>query len=278
MNQAYLLLDQAQIENLPHRLFELGCSAPCHPLYQGTAYSSLNEVSPVLVEVSPHSPLADTFAREWRETAGLWLESDAGQDAVLKHARSLVHARIEGAVTVFFRYYDPRIMALWLPDLPGAERDRLMGPIRLIRLPHTQIHQQNPAQAVAQYAHTPWLQLGAEQLAQLSTSKRQHISQQLIEHAQQYFPQCVQGMAPAAQQQWATHCQHRAQQYGFSAVNEVFLWARFHAELGAEFPEDASHARYRQLLAEPGVSPEQRLNNMNAELTHQLLTHKEFSV
>ena len=37
------------------------------------------------------------------------------------------------------------------------------------------------------------------------------------------------------------------------------------------------HAVYRQILTEPGVLPEQRLDNLSAELERQLLTDKGLS-
>lgn len=277
MNQAYLLLDRAQIERLPERLFELEC-VTFQSLYQGTAYTPLEEVGPVLVPVTPNSALAQTFLQEWSATCGIWLESEAQEAVVLGHLRSLIHVRVEGDVTVLFRYHDPRITALWLAQLPAGERDRLMGPVRRVRLPTMDVLQDNPDQSSAPYAHEPWLFLSAPQLEHLGTAQRQRFAQQLIEHCQQYFCEYIQGLDASALQQWAMQCQHSAARHGFSAIDEVLLWARLHAVLGSEFPDAPAHAAYRDLLAEPGVSPKQRLENLNAELTRELLARKEFTL
>ncbi|TDF82304.1 DUF4123 domain-containing protein [Pseudomonas sp. H9] len=282
MNQAYLLLDGAQIDDLPSRLLELTGSTPYHMLYQHTAYSGLLAVSPLLVPVIPDSPLAQHFAATWRLTAGIWLESEADQAAVVQHLRSLIHARIEGDVSVFFRYYDPRITHLWLADLEPQQRDRLMGPVRLISLPQSLlpggvIRQENPEQPIAQYAHRPWLFLPQERVEHLSGAKRQRLAQQLIEHCQQYVPERLQGLDSEAQQLWALDCQRSAERHGFSAVDHVMRWANVYAVLGDEFPDAASHAVYRQILDDKGALPEQRLNNLSAELRRQLFTTKELS-
>lgn len=275
MSQAYLLLDRAQIERLPERLFELG-STTFQSLYQKTAYGPLEEVGPVMVPVSPNSPLADAFFREWSATCGIWLESEAQEVVVLEHLRSLIHVRVDGDLTVLFRYHDPRITALWLSPLSASERDRLMGPVRLIRLPELDLHQEHPNQPTAQYAQVPWLFLAAEQLEHLGTAQRQRFTQQLIEHCQLYFCEYLKGLDAFALQQWASHCQNSAGRYGYSGIDEVLLWARFHAVLGTDFPEAPAHAAYRKMLAESGISPKQRLDNLNAELTRQQLTDKEF--
>jgi hypothetical protein len=279
MNQAYLLLDGAQIDNLSERLE----NTQFQSLYQHTAYSELADIGPILVPLSPNCPLAHIFAREWSATAGIWLESEVDEASVLEHLRSLIHVRVEGGATVLFRYYDPRITRLWLTGLEPQARDRLMGPIRLILLPelaHSSgfIRQENPEQPFAQYTEKPWLFLTPEQLELLSEAKRQRLVLQLIEHCQQHFPQCLQGLDHAAQQQWVTACQLSAERQGYCAADEITRWASFHALLGNDFPDAPGHAVYRQILTEPGVLPEQRLDNLSAELKRQQLTDKELSV
>lgn len=280
MNQAYLLLDGALIDNLPGRLLALTGSTPYQSLYQHTAYRALLAVSPVLVPVIPGSPLALHFAQEWNETSGIWLESEAKESVLMQHLRSLVHVRVEGDVSVFFRYYDPRITHLWLAGLEPRERDRLMGPIRLISLPESLypggiIRQESPEQPIAQYRDKPWLFLSPEQVAHLNGAKRQRLTEQLIEHCQQYVPLRLQGLDLAAQQQWALDCQCSAERHGYSAVDHVTCWANLRAVLGDEFPNAADHAVYRRILDEKGVLPAQRLDNLSAELQRQLLTEKE---
>ena len=117
---SYLLLDGAQINDLAARIYGLEESPSLHLLYQQSAYEALAEVGPLLVAVRPHSELAQLFHREWQATAGVWLESDASEDDLVAHLRSLIHVRLGSAQTTLFRYYDPRIMALWLGALEGT--------------------------------------------------------------------------------------------------------------------------------------------------------------
>lgn len=275
MSQAYLLLDSAQVENLPGRLIELAGATPPQALYQGTVYASLAHLGPLLIPVSGNTPLADVFSRAWSIAAGIWLESDAQASEVLGHLRSLIHVRVAEDVTVLFRYYDPRVSALWLADLPARERDRLMGPVRLIRLPGVVIEQENPNQPVGKYAEQPWLLLTQQTQERLGIARQRRFSQQLIEHCLRFFPEFLHGLDQAQQLQWAIDCQEQARRNGYSSVADVLRWARFYGELGPDFPNGADHAIYRQILTERGVSPAQRLKNLNLELTRQILLHED---
>jgi hypothetical protein len=97
----------------------------------------------------------------------------------------------------------------------------------------------------------------------------------LIEHCQQHFPECLQGLDLAACRRWAANCQGNAERHGYGTADEVTRWASFHAVLGENFPDAPEHAVYRQMLNEPKLSPEQRLDNLCAELQRQPLSEKE---
>ena len=276
MTRAYLLLDSHQIPNLYPRLYELAQLTTPHSLYLTTRYAELAHRGPVLAAVEPNSALARVFAEQWQEKAGIWLESDVDEATLVAHLRSLVHVTLGSDVTAFFRFYDPRITRLWLADLPAGERDRLMGPVRLIRLPNDDgstwlLRQENPDQPFNRYGHAPWLSLSPERLEHLCQGKRTQFAQRLIAHCQRYFPASLQGLAPAAREQWAQGCQHNAARQGDSAEDEVMSWVGLYACLGETFPDAPNHDVFRQLLAERDASPQQRLDNVLDELIRQLI-------
>ncbi len=273
MRHAYLLLDNALIENLPRHLLSLGQFMPCHPLYLTTDYAELADCGPLLVPVVPDSPLAQLFNAKWRLQAGLWLETEAPEPVLLDHLRSLVHVSLDGDVTTFFRYYDPRIARVWLQDLAPAERGRVMGPVQSIRLPAEDgsdllISNINPASG-QRYTTVPWLRLSATQLEQLSEARYRQFDQHLIEHCQRYFPHVLQGLDRPAQYAWAKACQDSARRHGYSTKNEITRWVSLYALLGANFPDEPTHQPYRQILQAQGRSPAQRLDDLIDELTLQ---------
>lgn len=90
--RAYLLLDGAQIDNLMMQIYRLEETPECHALYQGTRYQALSDTGPVLTRFMPDGPLERQFVEHWQATAGIRLESDAGEPELVEHLRSLIHA------------------------------------------------------------------------------------------------------------------------------------------------------------------------------------------
>lgn len=275
----YLLLDGAQIDDLAAQIYKLEDAPALHVLYQYTAYEALAEAGPLLVAVHPHSELAQVFQRSWQSTAGIWLESDAPEEDVAEHLRSLIHAQVEG-VTVLLRYYDPRVTRSWLGPMTASERDRLLGPLRRIRLhddtPETCLQRLGPLVEPARYADTPWVLLSQEQLEQMTQAKQTDFEQRLLAHVQAFYPDCLHNLDADGQRAWVVSCRASASQYGYYSGAAVARWAGLLAELGDDFPNAPEHGAYRDLLAQPESLPEQRLDNLINELQRQLLrTDKE---
>lgn len=281
IHQQYLLLDGAQIDNVMTQLYQLEDSPAFHQLYQGTCYEELADLGPLLIRLRPGGRLEQHFAEHWQAKAGLWLESDACESELVEHLRSLVHVGVSSDTTVLLRFYDPRIMRHWLPDLAADERDRLMGPVSSIRLPATEaggevveIQRQTPSPA-ARHDDAPWLHLSDEQVERLNRAQLEAFDRRLLAHIDQHFPDCLAGQDPATRQAWAARCRQGAGTHGYGAADQVVQWANLCAVLGADFPHGENHQAYRQILDTAQLRPEQRLEHLILELQRQLLTDKE---
>ncbi|MDZ5603148.1 DUF4123 domain-containing protein [Pseudomonas sp. RP23018S] len=278
----YLLLDGAQIENLPGRLCRLDDNPIAEWLYHQTPYRAVFEVGPLLVALRPHSELEATFTDHWQHSAGLLIESTAPLQRLAEHLRSLVHARVSGDACMLFRYYDPRIMRYWLPALSPAEKDHVLGPVSRVRLPagegqdeHWIVREQD-RQSAQPFSTRPWLYLDEQQLQRLNQGKLTLFDQQLLAHVRRYFPDCLSPYSDTEQQEWAALCREGAARYGYSAPNQVARWSALVAEHGTVFPHACDHQAHRQILQQPTLNPTQRLDALLLELHRRwLLTDKE---
>ncbi|RMO98434.1 hypothetical protein ALQ33_02761 [Pseudomonas syringae pv. philadelphi] len=283
MNRTYLLLDAALIDDLAQRLLHMKQFALCQPLYVNTAYETLADCGPMLVDVTSNRPLQEMFKQQWRTESGIWLESTAKESELIEHLRSLVHVQLDSGITVLFRYYDPRITPLWLNSLQNHERDLMLGPVQTIRLPSENgldlsIFRHGPEQDAARYSDTPWLTLTSRQLDILCQAQHQRFDQHLLDHCQRFFPEALEGLGPDERHQWAQACRKSAARHGYSTDSQVTRWVALFACLGESFPYGNTHAPYQRILEEPFISPEQRLDNLLAELPRRLIRNMESAV
>lgn len=98
------------------------------------------ELMPQLIDVAALDDKARAVATEcWMaETRAerppvvcAWLDSDAGVDAVSEHIAQYLVGPGAGGKPVFWRYYDPRVLALTLAVLDRAQREALLGPAKV---------------------------------------------------------------------------------------------------------------------------------------------------
>lgn len=285
MRRSYLVLDGGLINDLPQNLLRMKHFAFCHPLYLNTAYETIVECGPMLVETTTNVTLQKIFKEEWHSDSGIWLESDSSDVELVEHLRSLVHVKLESGITALFRYYDPRITRLWLTTMDTLQRDHILGPIALIRLPsdensdHEQlVYRKGDPQPGKLYSDTPWLVFNDQQLNLLGQAQRRQFNQHLLDHCQRYFPNALEGLDTKQRFQWAEDCRTNAERHGYRTDNQITRWVALYAALGETFPEGDEHAAFRRIIGDQFLSPELRMDNLLAELARQIILRKESEV
>ena len=126
----YMLLDAARDPRIHGWLNELGETVQQRSLYQGDVGDSLAHVSPYLLAVREDQPDSLRFAEAgFGESWGLFVTSSAGFDDVRRHLRKFNIAYREDGTPLVFRFYDPRVLRVFLPTCTESERRRFFGPI-----------------------------------------------------------------------------------------------------------------------------------------------------
>ncbi len=114
--RAYALLLQAQEER--------------QSLYEGPKGDRLALWAPHLVRLAPDSPLLEALVREgWGKSWGVFLTCPLGFQELRHHLRYFVKVRLPDGRTAFFRFYDPRVLRIYLPTCDGREAAAFFGPI-----------------------------------------------------------------------------------------------------------------------------------------------------
>lgn len=106
-------------------------AVPSACLYRGELEPDLAEAAPYLAQLDRESPFTRWFLGEgWDRHWGILLRTDASLAEVRRHLRRLTLARLPDQQVVYFRFYDPRVLRVYLPTCTEEELDRFFGPLR----------------------------------------------------------------------------------------------------------------------------------------------------
>lgn len=111
------------------RLLE-GSGEEYQSLYDGESAEELAEVAPYLISVPAASHFLEILLHEgWGKSWGVFLTSGEPFQRVRKHLRTLLYAEEEGGKTLYFRFYDPRVLRAFLPACEGEHLRAVFGPV-----------------------------------------------------------------------------------------------------------------------------------------------------
>lgn len=99
-------------------------------LYAGPLDPEVELVAPYLVNFESEGELAEGFARRgWGQAWGVLLECSEPLAAVRRHLRGLLTVRDERGRKLLFRFYDPRVLRIFLPTCGREQLREIFGPI-----------------------------------------------------------------------------------------------------------------------------------------------------
>ena len=99
-------------------------------LFAGDLPQELAEAAPYLVALSPHSHLTEALLTlGWGHSWGVFLESSAILQDLRRHFRRFLEVCDEQGKRLLFRYYDPRVLRIYLPTCNEEELRFVFGPV-----------------------------------------------------------------------------------------------------------------------------------------------------
>ncbi|HLJ87061.1 MAG TPA: DUF4123 domain-containing protein [Candidatus Angelobacter sp.] len=124
----YAILDAARDPQALTLLLQ--SQAQYQSLYEGPKGESLSDVAPYLVQLPKDSPLLPILVQEgWGKSWGVYLKCPAEFQAVRRHLRHFLEVRQPNGEQVYFRFYDPRVLRVYLANLGPGEAGPFMGPL-----------------------------------------------------------------------------------------------------------------------------------------------------
>ncbi|MGH9431408.1 MAG: DUF4123 domain-containing protein, partial [Terriglobia bacterium] len=91
----------------------------------------LTHFAPHLVRLPEESPLLEMLARNaWGKSWGIYLTCDLDFASVRRHFRRFLMVNQPGGKQVYFRFYDPRVLRVYLATCLPEEMNPFFGPVK----------------------------------------------------------------------------------------------------------------------------------------------------
>lgn len=124
----FTLVDLARATDLDKLL--PASAAEVTSLYEGKDADELREVAPYLIAIGENSLLLERLVAEgWGRAWALYLTSDRPFAEVRKHLRKFLRVSTEDGEELYFRFYDPRVLRVFLPTCTLEQITEFFGPI-----------------------------------------------------------------------------------------------------------------------------------------------------
>jgi len=128
-NSIYAVLDGASIPLLRDKLYEHDPEYVC--LYAGDLEPDMEEVAPYLVRLERDSPFCHWVLSEgWGNHWGVFVSTEEDLRTLRKHFRTFLLVQDPEGKTLYFRYYDPRVLRVYLPTCNDDEAQAVFGPVQ----------------------------------------------------------------------------------------------------------------------------------------------------
>jgi hypothetical protein len=124
----YLLLDAFRMDN------NIATAKSMNPLnvslFKGRTEVDLAENAPYIFSYNSKSEFAEWFMKTgWGKGWGIMLRSHVPVEELHKHCRSFLVQFDDSKQEIYFRYYDPRVLSIFLPTCSKEQLRDFFGPI-----------------------------------------------------------------------------------------------------------------------------------------------------
>src|SRR5262245_4461587 len=100
-------------------------------LYRGEPEETLAAVAPYLIRIDHDAGLLSSLLISgWGESWGIFLIADTDIEIVRRHLRRFLLVLDPDGKELYFRFYDPRVLRVYLPTCTASETKRFLGPVR----------------------------------------------------------------------------------------------------------------------------------------------------
>ncbi len=261
--QVYALLDGARDRRIEPLLRMSGREYAC--LYAGRLSPRLAAAAPYVVHLARNDELtrtllAGTLGQAW----GIFAVAPPESSVTLlrRHFRGLLLVRDEAGRRLVFRFYDPRVLAVYLRTATGEETRRLFGPVSRILFDDPAgggvLETKAPGGAAL---GSPPLVIRDAQFPAFREDVESRFLARCLEHLSRRFPAAASRLgADAAQAAGAARA--RAAKYGLRARREVAQFLALEMEFGPGFELAPGREWALEVLSSPDIPAPSKIHRI----------------
>lgn len=126
--EVYAVLDSARDPLVRAKLAASDVRSAC--LYEGRIPHAIADVAPYLVKLGRNHRFTEQLLESaWGRSWGVFASARADFEAMRRHFRRFLRVEDESGKRLLFRWYDPRVLRVYLPTCTEGELDMLFGPL-----------------------------------------------------------------------------------------------------------------------------------------------------
>jgi hypothetical protein len=124
----FILLDAARMGG--DILNAKGLNPDFDSLYRGKSEAHLAAVSPYLFSIQHNTEFENWFLQKgWGDSWGILVFSNSELKTLVKHFRQFLMILTEDKKDLYFRFYDPRVLRIFLPTCNREQLKEFFGPV-----------------------------------------------------------------------------------------------------------------------------------------------------
>jgi hypothetical protein len=122
----YALVDAARSESIYPKIMGATVESAC--LHRGKMAEELAWVAPYLVQLQREDSFTQWLLDSgWGKSQCVFVRSSASLNELKRHFRTFLTVYDEAGKSYFFRFYDPRVMRVYLPTCNGEDIGEVFG-------------------------------------------------------------------------------------------------------------------------------------------------------
>lgn len=109
---------------------------PTRMLFKGaaTCFKEVESFAPFFIPVDLETDFLEHWSACWGKNAGILIVSSAEPRGIYRHLRKIFVVQDEEGQEYFFRFYDPRVLRVYLPTCASEQTTEFFGPLIYIFL------------------------------------------------------------------------------------------------------------------------------------------------